>query len=98
MSLSGVYRIVNRINGKIFVAASIDLFRQKNNHLTDLKNGDHPNSQLQSDFDSFGAKVFFFEVLENSVEHKDLSAREQFHIDSYDWADLYNVDPKNFVE
>ncbi len=60
----GVVKITNKVNGKIFIEAYPNL---KNKWLTmqgQLKEGRHPNSQLQKDWSELGPDAFTYEVLE----------------------------------
>jgi hypothetical protein len=60
----GVTQIVNKTNGKIYIAAYPNL---KNKWLTlqsQLASGMHINSKLQSDWNEMGSEAFTYEVLE----------------------------------
>ena len=60
----GIYQTKNRINGKIWIAAGRDLHGQMNSCRFQLKNGIHPNKELQADYDRLGEEKFSFEVVD----------------------------------
>ncbi|MDA3859686.1 MAG: GIY-YIG nuclease family protein [Melioribacteraceae bacterium] len=66
----GVFQIRNIINGKIFIDSSPNMDSKWNRHKTELKFGNHRNSELQIDRKKFGEKNFVFEVLSN-LEQKE---------------------------
>lgn len=76
----GIYRIKNINNGKEYVGSSIDVFKRRNRHFSELNKNKHKNKKLQASFNKYGKEVFEFYVLE-LVENKELLIeREQFHI------------------
>jgi hypothetical protein len=60
----GVYRIRNTQNDKSYVGYSIDLQARINRQKAELKFGSHRNSELLSEWKSFGESLFEFEVLD----------------------------------
>ncbi len=60
----GVYRIRNTQNDKSYVGYSIDLQARINRQKAELKFGSHRNSELLSEWKSFGESSFEFEVLD----------------------------------
>ena len=60
----GVYRVVNRVNGKGLVGSSVNVPAMLNRHQAQLKMGAHQNRALQADWKQFGAEAFEFEVLD----------------------------------
>lgn len=94
MKNSGIYSILNRENGKIYVGQSKNLRRRFNNHRTDLNCNRHCNIHLQRAWDKYGSDSFDFGVLEYcSVD--DLDSNEIWWIDYFDSADFnkgYNLE------
>lgn len=81
MSRSGIYEIVNLVNGKRYVgsAANIDLrWRQ---HINGLNARRHVNNHLQASWSKHGKDAFAFVVLE-LCNAKNLVGREQHYIDA----------------
>ncbi|WP_134684842.1 GIY-YIG nuclease family protein [Brevibacillus migulae] len=60
---AGVYRIVNTINQKMFVASTPNL-KTLNGKEFQLKMGSHLNRELQREWNEYGEDAFRFEVLE----------------------------------
>jgi group I intron endonuclease len=81
-SETGVYYILNELNGKCYVGSTADDFITRwNRHKRDLKNDKHDNQHLQNAWNKYGAKNFIFVVLE-IVEPLKCLEREQFFIDN----------------
>lgn len=79
---TGVYKICNLINGKMYIGSSKNLVNRATNHRKNLKDNKHSNKHLQSSYNKYGGENFIFEVIEycdNYVE------REQY------WMDLFDV-------
>lgn len=60
----GVYRVLNRVNGKSLVGTSTNLPAMLNRQKAQLQLGAHPNPTLQKDWKELGADAFQFEVLD----------------------------------
>ncbi len=60
----GVFRVLNKVNGKSFVGTSVDLPSRLNRERAQLRLGAHPNRELMRDWNSLGADAFEFEVLD----------------------------------
>lgn len=60
----GVFLIRNHLNDKVFLAAGMDLPGLINRHKFQLKNGNHPNKQLQADWNESGSNNFAFEIVD----------------------------------
>lgn len=85
---TGVYKIINLINNKIYVGSSSsekDGFKDSiNTHIRLLNNNKHPNKHLQSSWIKYGSKNFKFEIIETIKGKEKIIEREQFYIDYYD--------------
>jgi group I intron endonuclease len=89
---SGIYKITNFKNGKVYIGSSNDIDTRKEAHIRCLCNG-RANPLLQMDFIDYGIDVFTFEVLEN-CEPDDLSERENYYIKQYNSSNSdygYNI-------
>ena len=60
----GIYKIRNTINGKIFVASSMNIPGKFNSGRMQLEANLHLNKQLQADWNEYGAAAFEFETIE----------------------------------
>lgn len=63
MAKSGIYEIVNLVNGKRYVGSSTDTRRRFNVHRRLLNLGEHHNSPLQRSWKKHGAEAFAFRVI-----------------------------------
>jgi group I intron endonuclease len=61
---SGIYKIINKINGRIYIGSAKLLKVRWNQHASSLRNKKHGNKFLQADFDKCGEEAFAFEVVE----------------------------------
>lgn len=64
----GVYRIKNKVNGKIFVAGNMNLPGSLNSNRFQLNLRCHRNKALQEDWGLYGPDAFAFDILENLSE------------------------------
>jgi group I intron endonuclease len=78
-TLSGVYQIVCKPNGKIYVGSAINLRWRWHSHRRDLGNGVHVNPHLQFAWNLYGETNFEFSVLEY-VDEQRLLTTEQLWI------------------
>ena len=79
-TLSGVYQIACKANGKIYVGSAVNLQSRWYSHRRDLGNGVHVNPHLQSAWNLYGETNFEFSVLEY-VDEQRLLTTEQLWID-----------------
>ena len=77
---SGVYCIKNLVNGKKYIGSSINVFKRKNRHFSELKNLKHKNIKLQRSFNKHGRDNFIFYVIELVEDKNNLIIREQYYI------------------
>lgn len=79
---SGVYKITNVTNNKVYIGSSKELKNRITKHLWLLKNKRHDNIYLQNSYEKYGEKNFKFEVIEYCSE-EELIDRENFYILQY---------------
>lgn len=60
----GVFRIKNKINGKIYIGSSADLVAVWNSQRFQLEAGLHSCASLQADWKTFGPGNFTYEIVE----------------------------------
>lgn len=87
---TGVYSIVNRVNGKKYVGSAVDIDHRWSTHRGALRRGTHHCPHLQKAFNAYGEEVFNYEVLELCVKES-LIEREQAWIDAVEPYLLYNT-------
>ena len=89
--ISGLYRIVNKINGKFYIGSSNDINRRFSRHLLDLKKNKHDNQHLQYSWNKYGNDGFMFEVY-RTCEPPNLLIEEQKELDCWvDKNECYNM-------
>jgi len=91
---SGIYKIQNLINGKVYIG-STNCFRVRwNTHKSKLRINKHFNYHLQSSWNKYGEDIFRFEIVEFVTDLELLHIREQVWIDtvkSYERKNGYNI-------
>lgn len=85
---SGIYQIVNTVNGKRYIGSSKCIATRWGDHLRQMREGSHHAQPLRRAVKKYGVQVFSFSVLE-LCSVSELIVREQCHIDNK--APEYNV-------
>lgn len=89
---SGIYSFLNIKTGCRYIGQSRSLENRRKEHLRSLARGDHHSKYLQRSVSTHGVDVLIYSVLEYcSVET--LTEREQYWLDYYRPAGLYNSAP-----
>lgn len=90
---SGIYAIINKVNGKRYVGSAVNLNRRKNVHWNDLSKNSHHSEKLQRAWNKHGQKNFEFFILE-LIGNEFLTMREQHWINYFDSSSNgYNCQP-----
>lgn len=91
---AGVYRIRNKINGKLYIGSTIRFDKRFRCHLNDLNGGRHHSQRLQNAWNKYGADAFAFEVVEVVHDIESLLSREQHWLDeTAAYRSGYNICP-----
>lgn len=77
--VSGIYKIENKVNGKIYIGQSVDVYRRLKKHLWEIENN---NSVLYKAFKKYGIDNFTYELVEE-CDIDILDEREIFYIQKY---------------
>ena len=85
---SGVYRIINLVNNKVYIGSSVNLKNRWRQHRDDLRDGRHINLHLQRAWDLYSEDAFVFEVCITCHATTLLWYEQQF-LDQ--WQPEYNV-------
>lgn len=80
---SGIYKIENKNNGKVYIGQSIDILKRWRYHINRLSKNSHPNSHLQNAWNKYGEESFEFEILEE-CNNQDLCKRENFWCNKFE--------------
>lgn len=77
--MTGIYKITNLINKKMYIGKAENIKNRWNKHLTELRNNKHNNKHLQASWNKYGEKNFKFDII---IEcHKDiLNDSEEYFI------------------
>lgn len=78
-TMIGIYKIENKINGKIYVGQSRNIDQRWYAHKNELNRNKHCNEYLQNSWNKYGEESFEFSVLEECTIDK-LNDREIFWI------------------
>jgi len=93
--ICGIYKITNKINGKIYVGQSIDIHKRWREHKSDFKNRkDRHNIYFQRSWDKYKSINFEFEVIER-CNKTELDIQERYWVKYYNSSDIqfgYNAD------
>jgi len=92
LNKSGIYKIYNNINSKIYIGSAVNFRKRLNLHKVSLKNNKHSNKHLQNHFNKYGESSLFFEIIMFcEVDH--LIKNEQVFIDKCieEHQDLFNI-------
>ena len=68
----GIYQIKNNTNGRFFVGSAKNLPGKINSHKFQLKNGSHPNVEMQKEYNEIGEAGFSFQILDQLKPKEDL--------------------------
>lgn len=79
--ISGIYKIVNKVNGKYYVGSSNDIRKRWNNHKSNLRRKNHKSPHLQSAWNKYGELNFDFVIVETCNIDK-LLIIEQKYLDT----------------
>lgn len=87
--ISGIYQIVNKINGYRYFGSSINLEKRLRTHRWQLNKNQHCNLHLQNAWNKHGSDCFLFQIIE-IVAEDELIVREQQYLDL---GPEYNICP-----
>lgn len=92
---SGIYKIVNKINGKYYVGSSNNIVGQNgrwNTHRTALNHNRHYNQHLQRAWNKYGKEHFdFIVVIQTPVEKLLIEEQKYLDIAKLEMKNVYNT-------
>lgn len=85
--ICGIYSIKSKLNGKVYIGSSVDIYRRWEKHRAQLRTNKHHSQHLQNHFNKYGEQDLVFNVLEvvhqiNKDLKTDLELCEQKHLDA----------------
>lgn len=90
---AGIYAIVNKVNGKMYIGQSIHVYNRIRSHFTALKKG-KDNLKLQRGVNKHGIENFYGKVIHIITDPYLLDSYEDFYIDYFNTRDCgYNIAP-----
>lgn len=81
MLKTGIYKITNTTNGRIYIGSATNLTQRKGDHFSKLRKQIHRNRYLQNSYNLHGKDAFQFNIIE-FCDRGILVEREQFYIDT----------------
>lgn len=92
--LSGIYRIRNLLDGKVYVGSAVNIRDRWRRHRERLTKGVNCSPHLQAAWKKYGEAAFVFDLIEVVERKEDLIAREQIHLDAlFAAGHHYNTSP-----
>ena len=71
-----IYQIINQITNEKYVGQTTNFSRRKQNHLSALKNNNHPNPKLQNAWNKYGEQNFIWKVDKFDLTKQELDELE----------------------
>ena len=87
VSMRGIYKITNKINGKFYIGQSSDIETRYYNHFYELNHNTHCNKHLQNAWNKYGENNFSFEIIYECDKNDDLNNLEKYYITKYNTID-----------
>lgn len=84
--ICGIYVIKNKINSKVYIGQSVDIYQRWRQHKSQLSRNIRENEHLQNAWNKYGKDNFRFKVIEKCLVDK-LNEREIYWIDKYNSFD-----------
>jgi len=78
---SGIYKITNIINNKIYIGSAVNFNKRWNAHRSELKLNKHHCKHLQNSYNKYNENCFIYEIIEIVDNINDLLIKEQYWID-----------------
>lgn len=82
--MKGIYKIENKVNGKVYVGQSKDIEKRWKEHKAMLKKNNHHSIKLQRAWNKYGADNFDFSVIELTNKVINLDDMERKYMQQYD--------------
>lgn len=91
----GIYKIINKLNGKIYIGSSLDIISRWSDHKHLLNTNKHHSIHLQRAWNKHGRNHFDFKILE-ICNVEDLLKKEQYYLNTLLKANLFLEQNDNY--
>ena len=83
--ICGIYKIINQIDGKVYIGQSVSIYKRWKEHrsVAYLEHDEHYNTYLYYAIRKYGLENFSFEIIEKCTP-EELNEREMYWIEYYD--------------
>jgi group I intron endonuclease len=78
----GIYKIINKVNGKYYLGSSENINTRWKFHRYDLRHNKHHSIHLQRAWVKYGEASFIFEIIEE-VPNELIIEKEQYYLDTF---------------
>jgi group I intron endonuclease len=89
--ISGIYKIENIVNHKIYIGYSADIYRRWQDHKYCLNNNKHCNKHLQSSWNRHGSNNFKFLIVEECESNTDVLCEREIY-----WCKTLNANDNKY--
>lgn len=89
----GIFLIRNNLNDRVFVGSGLNLNGIINRHKFELTNGNHPNKELQSDWNELGSNNFAFEIVDEILARDGADIDHRAELESLESLWLEKLQP-----
>lgn len=84
LEIIGVYKIINKINNKMYIGSSNNIYKRWKEHINDLNKNKHHSIHLQRAWNKYGQENFSFIIIE-IIKNEDFQfEKEQYWLDKYE--------------
>ena len=95
MKISGIYKIINKVNGKYYIGSSKDIKQRWHKHIYTLSLNKHKNNYLQRAWNKYGKDSFDWIVVEEVPIEKLLEVEQKYLDNTHLNNDIcYNLNSK----
>ena len=78
VKISGIYKIINKANGKYYIGSSNHIHKRWKYHKLDLLKGNHHTPHLQRSWDKYGEQNFDFVIVEECLPEQLLDVEQKY--------------------
>jgi len=87
---SGIYKIINTLNGKYYIGSSEFVTNRLGNHRRKLERNTHSNKHLQAAWNLYGSTFFDFRLVEVIPTDKLIEVEQKYLDVGFEEGNLYN--------